>query len=123
MTTRWVFTDTAAAETYTVPINPNAMTSSVKKTAKQTLPASPVDGRIRVLSKPQPIDWQFSGVIRTQAHYDALLHWVQKSYPIQITDHLARTLTVLLTSFEPQDERVHLTTKWTYTVKGYVLDI
>lgn len=121
MTARWIFHDPVAVETYTVPINPNAMTSPFPKTAKQTLPASPVDGRVRALSTPQPVEWQFSGVIRTQAHYDALLAWVRKQNPVEITDHLGRTFTVLLTTFDPQDQRTPLTTKWTYTVKGYVL--
>lgn len=123
MTTRWVFNDAVAVEAYTVPINPNAMTSPFGKTQKETLPASPVDGRVRALSRRQPIEWQFSGVIRTQAHYDALLRWVTKPNPVEITDHLGRTFTVLLTAFEPEDQRVKLATKWTYTVKGYVLDL
>lgn len=122
MTVRWTFTDPVTSDTYTVPINPNAMTSPFKKTSKQVLPASPVNGRVRALSTPQPIEWQFSGVIRIQAHYDALLTWVSKPYPVSITDHLGRTFPVLLTSFDPQDQRANLATKWTYTVKGYVLD-
>lgn len=122
MVDRWVFTDPVTSATYTLPINPNSMTSPFRKTSKQTLPASPVDGRVRVLSTPQPVDWQFGGVIRAQAHYDALLEWVTKPNPVTITDHLGRTFTVLLTSFEPQDQRARLATKWTYTIKGYVIN-
>lgn len=125
MTTRWVFEDTVNPETYTVPINPNEMTSPHKTHVTIAAPVSPVDGRIRATRNfPLPREWSFSGVIREQTHHDALLAWVAKPYPIFITDHLERTWYVLLTEFAPVERRTNIKApdRYTYEVKGYVLE-
>jgi hypothetical protein len=120
--TRWVFHDPVALESWTVPFNPNKMSSPYRKKAQDLTPASPIDGRIRVTEVDQPVEWSFSGMIRTQAHYDELLRWRDKANPVTITDHLGRTFTILLTNFAPEDVRSSNPTKWSYTMTGYVLD-
>jgi hypothetical protein len=120
MTVRWKFTDPVASETWTVPINPNTMTSPWPKTSI-TLAGSPLGGDVRALVKTTPVEWSFGGVMRTQAHYDELLRWVSKPNPVTVTDHLGRTFNVLLTKFDPEDVRVVLPTKWNYTVTAYIL--
>jgi cell wall-associated NlpC family hydrolase len=119
VTTRWRFTDPVGGDTYTVPINPNTMTSPFRKTSV-SLQGSP-HGEVRALAKTTPVEWSFGGVIRTQAHYDALLAWTQKPNPVTITDHLGRTHTIILSAFNPEDARAALPTKWNYTITGYVL--
>lgn len=125
MTTRWIFTDPVTLDDYTVHINPNAMTSPHRVNATEAYPVSPVDGRIRARRpKPQPREWTFSGVIREQDHYDALLLWSQKEYPIFITDHLGRTWFVLLNEFAPEERQRNATVpdRYRYEMKGYVLE-
>jgi hypothetical protein len=121
VTTRWTFQDTATGETYTVPINPNAMSPLGKRgTLKRT---RGIYGVVTTRQVPSQVEYSFGGVIRSQDHYDALLTWVAKTVPVIITDHLGRRCRVYLTSFEPQDRSVtpKAPTRWTYTVKGTLL--
>lgn len=101
MTVRWIFTDTATAETATVVINPNAMESPT--TARQFEWGFSIDGQLRgaETGPAQPAEWSFSGVILTKNHYDMLLAWSQRDEVLHVTDHLARTFEVLITKYDP----------------------
>lgn len=123
MTTRWSFYDPEAAETWTVPLNPNTMTSPYPKKTQNSTPVSPVDGAIRAIETNQGVEWSFGGVMRTQDHYDTMLTWSQKQNEIEITDHLGRTITVLIIKFDPTDIRSRRPTKWNYTVTCHVIDV
>lgn len=124
MTVAWVFDDPETAATYVLPINPNKMSSPHPVNVTDSQPTSPVDGRTRARrGAPLPRDWTFGGVIRTQEHYDALLAWTQKDYPILVTDHLAREWSVLLTEFAPTERRTNarVPDRYNYEIKAFVL--
>lgn len=130
MTTRWIFTDDVASETWTVPINPDSMTSPeppVKNVRYARGRVSDQGGDPRVvtlLNKPGSRDWEFGGAIRTQAHYDALLAWTEKTNDITITDHLGRVWRVYLTDFVPTDRQPTKQVFWRlrYTVKAKIIE-
>lgn len=123
---RWTFYDAETDETYTVPINPDAMTSPFGERGMR-FARSHVSGdtRIRTFVDPPPqVNWEFSGPIRTKAHHDALDAWAQKTVPIEITDHLGRTFRVVISSFEPTDRKPTRTVTWRlrYVMKTIVLE-
>lgn len=105
---RWIFHDPTGADTdWTVPVNPNAMTSPYPKKNFIYDVTTAIDGVGLVWQgQTKPVEWSFSGEILDQAHYDKLSHWVyDKDWRIKITDHFGRVFTVALTSFEPVPKR------------------
>lgn len=129
MTIRWIFYDPVLVETWTVPINPDGMTSP-EKPAKNVRFAKYVHGELleprtmTFLVKPGARDWEFSGAIRTQAHYLELVRWTKKTNAVRVTDHLGRTWLCYLTDFVPVDRKPTLNTPWRlrYTVKAKILE-
>ena len=129
MTTRWTFVDSVANESYTVPINPNEAGSPFPTRALKSAQANWADvsrglQRLRVFeSPPEPVDWSFSGVIRTQEHHDALLRWANKNNEVSVSDHLGRTFEVIIKAFRPVERRPTPNVSWrmTYTVQALVL--
>lgn len=119
---RWVFHDPQTSANYTVPKNPATMSFPTARRNLQTLPL--IAGRMPALAAPpQPPDIQFQGWLAGQTHHDTLLDWVAKEYAVQITDHLSRTWTVLLSSFEMTSRR-GFGNDWyrgTYVIKGFAL--
>lgn len=123
---RWVFTEVDGGAAYTVPINPDKMSSPFHEREFQHAYGGRRNGERpfhTVESSPRPKEWTFEGVIRTQAHHDALELWSRKPGLVRITDHLGRTFEVLLTSFEPTDRRPNARTSWRlrYVMKALVL--
>lgn len=121
-TTRWQFTDPATSETYVLPINPDSMTSPLPQKSYQFAPGG--DGTaVGVLAPPTPVDWQFGGPIRTQAHNDALDAWSQRPGKVHITDHLGRTFEVMIYSYEPTERQPTRRTTWRlrYVMKASIL--
>jgi hypothetical protein len=120
---RWIFDD--GATTYTVPRNPNGMTFPRVHRTFDSLPTLP-NGRIPVIMAPQaPMDISFTGTLVDQTHHDALVDWVyNRSGSITITDHLSRTWSVVLTSFEWAPGRGRQGgvsyQGGTYTIKGVI---
>lgn len=125
MTERWTFHELATGETYTVPINPDAMTSPFgDRQAKTATTTHDPNGRIRTfMSATTPVQWEFSGAIRTQAHHEALETWAKKPGLIRVTDHLGRTFEVLFVSYEASDRRPTRSTPWRlrYVMKASLL--
>lgn len=125
MTTRWTFTEVATTATYTVPINPDAMSSPTQE--RQASTAFGISGgRVRprtLMSPPQAKEWEFSGAIRTQEHHDALLEWSRKDGLVRVTDHLGRVFEVMFTSFQPTERQPTRSTPWRlrYTMKALLL--
>lgn len=124
MTIRWKFRDTVTGEVYTVPINPDSMSSVDGKKAVRHGRGRKQDSRVNtILSAPPPQAWEFGGAIRTKAHYDALENWAERPNAVEITDHLGRTFRVVITDFLPVDRNPTPLTPWRlrYTVKTNIL--
>lgn len=126
MTTRWVLSDPATAETWTMPINPDSMTSPWQgKTLKNASANRAGLHRPRTfMSTPStPVTWEWSGVIRSKQHHDDLLYWAQKDYEVQVTDHLGRTWEVAMNQFIPEDRKPMANVPWRlrYTMKVFIL--
>jgi hypothetical protein len=113
---RWLFTDSVVPATYRVPRNPNQMTNPFGSKSIDTLPGGPVESRIRArMGVPTPHEWRFGGTGEDQDHHDQLLAWSQKEYPIDITDHLGRTFTVVITKFDYAERRPSAQRPWKFT--------
>ena len=124
-TQRWVLTEVDTGDTWTMPINPDSMTSPVLERSMTTTYGSNVGtARLRTFVTPsRALDWSWSGVIRTKAHHDALEAWSRKPGKVRVTDHLGRTFEVMLQGFEPTDRKPTPTTPWRlrYTMKTLLL--
>lgn len=121
---RWQFVDPTNATTYKLHINPNAMSTPWLSRQTQTMVQSGPGGTILALQAPPiPSEWTFGGVIRSEDHYDALLLWSQKDYPIQVIDHYTRPWSVLITAFEPEDRKPLPLVPWRlkYTMRALML--
>ena len=64
----------------------------------------------------------FSGVIETQTMYNLLNTWFDKADPIEITDDLGRTFTIVMTKYSPKRVRKS-GNPWfhTYSVTGMIV--
>jgi hypothetical protein len=113
-TVRWVFHEVDTGATYTVPINPDSMTSPFPERQMSTSYGSRSGGtRLRTNEHPSAAkEWEFGGVIRTQAHHDALAAWAHKPGRVNVSDHLGRTFQVVFQSFEPTDRSPTPNTPW-----------
>jgi hypothetical protein len=124
-TTRWVLTDTVTAETWTMPINPDSMSSPLQGRTLKFGYGYRLDPRVRAFSgQREPVEWEWSGVIRSKSHYDALVAWAEKSVAVDVTDHLGRTFRVFLTEFNPTDRRPTPRVSWRlrYAMKALILE-
>lgn len=121
---RWVLTDPATSETWTMPINPNAMTSPFpSKNLSHAYGVLRGSERAQsFLHPPALVQWEWRGVIRSQEHHDTYLHWAAKSSEVHVTDHLGRTWEVLITAFEPEDRKPTARTEWRmrYAVRAVI---
>jgi hypothetical protein len=106
---RWVFYDPLLPETYTVPINPNEMTSPwpERKFVYRTTTAGRNGANVIYEGRADLAQWQFGGVILDQSHYDALRHWSEKPNSCYVTDHLGRTFKVLFDKFDPKPKQAY----------------
>ena len=100
---RWSFTTEGGGETYTFEINPNAQGNPLPS-REMTWDSHPTLGWSGKRAPRAPLPWEFSGVLRSKAQYDALLRWVGKRVKIVVTDDRGERLTVRLLSFEPAQE-------------------
>lgn len=122
--TRWTLYDPATLQTWVLPINPDRMTSPFP--AKNIRVAYGVRAplqRLRTFMAPAAaVDWEWEGVIRTQAHYDTYVDWAWRDGPIHVTDHLNRKWEVFLQSFEPEERRPtpNVTIRLRYKVKALI---
>ena len=124
---RWIFTDPIGATSYTFPINPNAMATLSPSHQRSALVGGAFESRMRVLQADHkmngPFDWSFSGTINTQAHYDAMVTWLAKPNPINLTIHNGRVYNILLKEFKPVDKRSgkNNKTRWAYEMAATVV--
>lgn len=120
---RWRFQ--AEGETYTVPLNPNAMTPLFPTRAITARPVVHGDKVLLFEGSTPPTNWQFSGDILDEAHHEALRHWVYDiTQRVMIRDHYGRDIECVLTQFEPVPKRA-LNRPWrhTYTIRALVLKV
>lgn len=128
MVQRWTLATLDNSSSYVFEINPNAQTSP--------LPAPKIDwsyinfqgdthGFTGLRKGRQPVEWSFSGVIRSQAQYDALLTWVASKTKLVLTTDLPERLVVRLKGLQLQrkgPQRTNVPWRHTYTVKALVYD-
>lgn len=100
MIQRWSLTTLDGSETYTVAINPNAAESALRDQSLSWFLDTSA-GFTGVRKKRQPVAWSFSGVVRSQDHYDALLEWSRKRRTVRIVTDLGEALVVRITGFQP----------------------
>lgn len=96
-------------ETYTVPINPNEMTSPwpERKFLYRTTTAGRNGANVVYEARADLTQWTFSGVILDQSHHEALRHWSEKPNVVYVTDHLGRTFKVLFVKFDPKPKAAY----------------
>jgi len=120
---RWKFHDPFTGETYFFEMNPNAMSTPYLTQSTTSAGRSPISGAIVAIRLTQPpIEWTFSGNIRTQSFQDALTYWFEKSNKVFLTDHIGRRWIVMPESFGPYP-RPNKSTKgvhrWRYDAKCF----
>lgn len=98
---RWTFTTLDGLSSYIVPINPNQAESPLREQALSWFLDS-ASGFTGMRSKRQPVQWSFSGVIRSQQHYEALMLWARKREKVRILTDLDELLVVRITGFKPE---------------------
>ena len=112
---RWVFFDPANASTVTFELNPDAATppSSDKHIVVQNALA-PGGKTLLIAISDDAQQITFSGTILTQTMYNLLVTWFNKTDPIELTDDLGRTYTIMMTKFDPKRVQKH-TNFWFHT--------
>lgn len=124
---RWSLRDPATGETWVMPLSPDSMSSPHATRRLDTIPSIVQGGgrmRLRTFMTPESaVEWEWGGVIRTQAHHNALEAWARKEGEVHVSDHLGRTWAVLITSFQPTDRRPTPSTPWRlrYTMSALIL--
>lgn len=123
----WIFDD-GAGDTYTVPVNPNKMTTLYAAKAISTRTTTAIDGNTLFFQGRTPVtDWQFAGVLFDKTHYDALYRWVYQKGRITITDHFNRKIACVLTLLDaaPPEQGRSIRHYWLhqYTVKALVISV
>lgn len=108
MVQRWQFRDIKTGETYTVPLNPNEMTSPFppRQFAYKGTTAGPNGGSaVTYEAWAGTQEWTFGGAILDEQHYKDLLAWSYRQNKVQITDHYGRVFTVVFTQFDAVPKR------------------
>lgn len=120
---KWTLRDPNTSETYRFPINPDSMTPLGP--VRNLSHSRSLHGGITTLEGARlQRDLDFSGVIRTQAMYDALVRWASKSVPVELTDHVGRRFRVYIYDFDPTDRSPvpRARNRWRYTIKTILLE-
>lgn len=116
----WRWEDAVEGMVEIMPINPNegASPKYAKQLTKTTTTAGGTQGQTIIFEgADQPIEFSFSGVILTQAHYDFIYRAWAKRHPVRLTDDLGRTFTIYLESFSPERKR-SITYPWRHTYQA-----
>lgn len=121
---RWTLYDPVDDLTYTFHLNPSEGGSPQHKKRINYQNTSAPDGQTLVFEGQDEVrDLQWDGVIREQAHYDALYAWWDKRRQLLFTDDLGRSYWVYLISFEPKRMRaVRAPWKHQYVMRAVILD-
>lgn len=116
----WRFEDPVEGTVEFMPINPNegASPSYQKTLTKSTTTAPGGEARPLVFEGADAVSqFDFSGVLLTQAHYDFILNAWRKRHPVRLTDDLGRTFTIYIESFTPKRD-LSRTYPWKHTYQA-----
>lgn len=126
--TRWTLQNLALTENYTFESNPYEQTSPVAGKDVQFTPQNRTVGLIPtafvgIRAKRQPVDWSFTGIVRSVGEYNALLTWSKRPERLLLTNDRGEVLTIKITGITfarqaPQRQRTPYRHK--YTVKATV---
>lgn len=104
--TRWTFTDPTDSTTYTFEINPESGGSpEYDKTLTTENTTAPGGAVLIYEGADPPLISSFDGKILSLAHYQALLLWWRKRWPVVMTDDLGRSQTIYIKKFSPKRRR------------------
>lgn len=91
---------------WTVPINPNEMSSPFGEKNVSVRVTSAVDGRALLFEgQAPPPNWTFGGAILDASHHERLLFWSEKRNRVIIRDHFGREIVCYILSFEATPKR------------------
>lgn len=103
---RWLFEDPNTLDAYTFAVNPSEGGSpSYQKTFSTSTTSAPDGNVVLFEGRDAPQRFQFSGVLFTQAEFNAFVTWWEKRYQITVTDDLGRTFSIVIESFSPTRKR------------------
>lgn len=96
----WIFEDPTEGTTQYMQINPNEGASPAFQKTLST--KTTTAGRTLLQEGQDPAkQFDFSGVILTQAQYEFLYNAWNKRHPVRLTDDLGRQFTIYFESFTP----------------------
>lgn len=119
--TRWTFTDPSDSSTATFEFNPDA--GGTPDNAKHVSASSRLfNGKTCLwVTSQETQKIEFSGIIVSEEMYNLVTEWFNKTNPIELTDDLGRTFTIVIQTFEPRRERQSLVPWYhTYTVSALI---
>lgn len=120
---KWTFIDPQTSETYVFDTNPNAMDGVHRQLSINPMSRSAVtpvavinnSGPVRVTQgKRQPLEWSFSGNIRSREHYMAMRKWSHKHYRIVVVDHFGRKWSVQLQGIQYEEQKPNPHRGWRF---------
>lgn len=119
---RWTFFDPSVPETYTFAVNPNSGGSPDYAKTLTTQPTTAPGGKTLLFEgEDRPSRFEFAGVLRTEAQFDAFVTWWNKRLPIRITDDLGRQFWIYIDTFTPRRVRARRAIwKHSYSVEATV---
>lgn len=116
----WRFEDLVEGTVALMPINPNegASPSYQKSLTKSTTTAPGAAARPLVFEGTDQVSqFDFSGVLLTQAHYQFLKDAWDKRHPVRLTDDLGRQFIIYFESFVPKRD-LSRTYPWKHTYQA-----
>lgn len=113
---RWTLALLDNSESYVMELNPNAAGNALANRAVEWTSSRLGYTGTRSGRTPQP--WEFSGVLRSQAQFEAMVLWLNKRKKVRVTTDLGQQYVVRLVSFVPDQSRsrVQAPHRHTYTV-------
>lgn len=109
--TPWVLTDwsTGIPDTYEFPINPREYSPPGKKASFAfQRPTAPNGQAILFQGLNEIAEGSFSGVVKTQNEFETLDAWVEKWYPVYLTDDRSNTWQILFTEISWTRKHRHI---------------
>lgn len=116
----WRFEDAVEGTVQIMPINPNAGASPKyqKQLTKATTTAPGADAQPLIFEGADGvIQFDFSGVLLTQAHYEFVYNAWSKRHPVKLTDDLGRSFVIYFESFSPE-RQLSRTYPWKHTYQA-----